>query len=357
MSETAACGHGGAPPEETAVPQPTRPGVLGSPARGRVWGLTVCTLVLAVPAALLFVRLTGMDDGTQLAVPMVLFPHSAALALLVLGATTAVRPLRSRAVAAVASALVVAQVCLVAPRFFPDSAAPVPPSAARLRVATVNTDEGAVDPLAVVGMVRAGRIDVLAVEQTPAMGLDALDRAGLGDLLPYHALRPEYDSSIYSRYPLSRPDTADIDTVWPQTTARIEVGGRTVRLVAVHTYYPLGSAGRWARDMSALASLAREEGPDTVFLGDFNATLDHAPMRSLLAAGLTDTHAELGQGWAPTWPVGAGMAPPLVQLDHVLHGPGLAGVRVGERSLAGTDHRAVVAELAVLPAGDASPES
>lgn len=327
------------------------------PARVRAWGLTVCALVLAVPAALLSVRLTGMDDGTRLAVPVVLFPHSAVLALLVLGAATAVRPLRSRAVAAVASALVVAHVCVVAPRFFADPAAPVPPSAARLRMATVNTDEGAVDPRAVVEMVRAGRIDVLAVEQTPAKGLDALDRAGLGELLPYHALHPEYDSSVYSRYPLTGEGTTDIDTVWPQTTARIAVGGRTVRLVAVHTYYPLGSAGRWARDMSALASLAGEEGPDTVFLGDFNATLDHAPMRSLLAAGLTDTHAELGQGWAPTWPVGAGAVPPLVQLDHVLHGPGLAGVSVGERTLAGTDHRAVVAELAVLPAGDASPES
>lgn len=316
----------------------------------------MCGLVLAVPAALLFVRLTGMDDGTQLAVPMVLFPHSAALALLVLGVTTAVRPLRSRAVAAVASALVVAQASLLAPRFFPDSAAPVPPSAALLRVATVNTDEGAVDPRAVVEMVRAGRVDVLAVEQTPARGLEALDRAGLGNLLPYHALHPEYDSSLYSRFPLTGEDTTDIDTVWPQTTARIAVGGRTVRLVAVHTYYPLGSAGRWARDMAALASLAREGGPDTVFLGDFNASLDHAPMRSLLDAGLTDTHAELGRGWAPTWPVGAGIAPPLVQLDHVLHGPGLVGVSARERTLEGTDHRAVVAELAVLPAVDTPPK-
>ncbi|MCX5401797.1 endonuclease/exonuclease/phosphatase family protein [Streptomyces sp. NBC_00102] len=318
--------------------------------RGRTWGLSACGLVLAVPAALLLVRLTGRDTGTPLAVPMVLFPHSAVLALLVLGVAIAVRALRSGVVAAVALVLLLAQVWLVAPRFVADAGSgDVPASAARLRVATLNTDEGAVDPRAVVEMVRADRIDVLAVEQTPARGLDALDGAGLGDLLPYHALHPEYDSSIYSRFPLTAADTTDIDTVWPQTTARVAVGGRTVRLAAIHTYYPLGNVGRWTRDMASLAVLARDDGPDTVFLGDFNATLDHAPMRSLLAAGLTDTHAELGRGWAPTWPVGTGIMPPLVQLDHVLHGSGLAGVSVRERTLAGTDHRAVVAELAVLP--------
>jgi endonuclease/exonuclease/phosphatase family metal-dependent hydrolase len=122
-----------------------------------------------------------------------------------------------------------------------------------------------------------------------------------------------------------------------------------VQFVAVHTYYPLGDAERWTRDMDALTSMARRSGPDTVFLGDFNASLDHAPMRELIAAGLTDTHAELGHGWAPTWPVGLALVPPLIQLDHVLHGPGLAGVSVGEHTVPGTDHRAVVAVLALLP--------
>ncbi|MGW4825486.1 endonuclease/exonuclease/phosphatase family protein [Streptomyces sp. NPDC004227] len=102
--------------------------------------------------------------------------------------------------------------------------------------------------------------------------------------------------------------------------------------------------------MTALTSMARRSRPDAVFLGDFNASLDHTPMRRLLAAGLTDTHAELGHGWARTWPVGHALVPPLIQLDHVLHGSGLVGVSVGERTVPGTDHRAVVAVLALLPA-------
>jgi endonuclease/exonuclease/phosphatase (EEP) superfamily protein YafD len=305
--------------------------------------------VLAAPAALLVVRLTGLDAGTPLAVPMVLFPYAAVLGVLVGGVMVAVPALRSRWAVAVVAALVVAHVTLLAPRFVPDGRH-VPSESVELRFATLNVDGGGADPRALVDLVHAERIDVLALQQLPSGGVDALDKAGLGALMPYQELHPEYDSSIYSRRPMSDAGTTQADTAWPQTTAEVAVGGRGVQLVAVHTYYPLGDAKRWTRDMTALTSMARGSGPDTVFLGDFNASLDHTPMRRLLAAGLTDTHAELGHGWARTWPVGHALVPPLIQLDRVLHGSGLVGVSVGERTVPGTDHRAVVAVLALLPA-------
>ncbi|MEU4097291.1 endonuclease/exonuclease/phosphatase family protein [Streptomyces sp. NPDC026673] len=318
--------------------------------RGRRGALVGCGVVLAVPAALLVVRLTGLDAGTPLAVPMVLFPYAAVLAVLTLSVMVAVPALRSRWAVAFAALLVAAHVALLLPRFVPDGRE-IPADVHELRVATLNTEGGGVDPGAVVELVRTERIDVLAVEQTPSGGLDALDRAGLDELMPYRELHPEYDSSIYSRRPLSHAGTTRLDTAWPQTTAEVAIGGRTVRLVAVHTYYPLGDARRWTRDMTALTALARNAGPDTVFLGDFNATLDHTPMRRLLAAGLTDTHAELGRGGARTWPVGHSLVPPVIPLDHVLHGSGIAATSVHERTLPGTDHRAVVAGLALLPGG------
>ncbi|MGD9485915.1 endonuclease/exonuclease/phosphatase family protein [Streptomyces sp. TRM70308] len=319
--------------------------------RGRAWGLLGCGVVLAAPAALLAVRLAGLDAGTPLAMPVALFPYSSVLAVLVLGVLVAVPALRSRRAVVVVAALVVAHLTLLAPRFVPGGR-DVPPGAVELRVATVNAHGGGADPRAVVELVRTERIDVLTVAQLPSEGVEALARAGLGALMPYQELRPEYDSSIYSRRPLSHAGPTRIDTAWPQTTAEVAVGGRAVRLVAVHTYYPLGDPGRWTRDMAALTSLARRSGPDTVFLGDFNASLDHAPMRGLLAAGLTDTHAELGRGWARTWPAGHAFVPPLIHLDHVLHGSGLVGTSVGEHTLPGTDHRAVVAVLALPPAED-----
>lgn len=298
--------------------------------------------------ALLVVRLTGLDAGSALAVPMVLFPYGAALSVLLLVTVATVPGLRSRWTVAVVALLAVAQVAVLVPRFLSDERH-VPAGAAELRVATLNAHVGGVDPQAVLRLVRAERIDVLAVQELTRAGVAAFAEAGLGRLLPHQELHPENDSSIYSRLPLTDAGPLDAGTTWPQTTAEVTVGGRAVRLVAVHTYYPLGDADRWTRDFTALTSVTRDDGPDTVFLGDFNASLDHAPMRSLLAAGLTDTHAELGRGWARTWPAGQALLPPLVQLDHVLHGPGLTGVSVGERTLPGTDHRAVVAVLAVRP--------
>ncbi|MFH9295295.1 endonuclease/exonuclease/phosphatase family protein [Streptomyces sp. NPDC017520] len=318
---------------------------------GRRWGLLGCGVALIAPAALLVVRLTGLDAGTPLAMPMVFFPWTTLIGVLVLLLMAAVPALRSRWALAGTAALVIAHAVLLAPRFLPDGR-PVPERTVEVRVATLNTNGGAADARAVVRLVRTERIDVLAVQQMPPGGVEALDRAGLGALLPHQELHPEYDSSVYSRLPISDAGTTHADTAWPQTVAEVAVGGRSVRFVAVHTYYPLGSPERWTRDMAALTSLARRAGPDTVFLGDFNASLDHTPMRDLLAAGLTDTHAELGHGWAPTWPVGRALVPPVVQLDHILHGPGLAGVSVGGRTVPGTDHRAVVAVLALLPDKD-----
>lgn len=346
---------GGGPLTDTAVsapqtPDPRQAGDRGS-RRGRT-GRRVARLalavVLAVPLTLTAVRVTGLDAGTTLAVPIVLFPYSLTLSVLGLGAMLAVAGLRSRWAAIAVAVLTAAQIALLAPRFMPDER-DVPAQAPELRVATINANVGAADPVALVRLVQSERVDVLAVQQLPTAGIAALTAAGMDTLLPYHELRPEYDSSIYSRFPLTRGGPLSADTAWPQTTAEVTVGGRTVRLVAVHTYYPVGDAERWTRDMRALAEVARDSGPDTVLLGDFNATLDHTPMRDLLAAGLTDTHAELGRGWARTWPVGMTLLPPLVQIDHVLHGSGLAGVSVGERTVPGTDHRAVVAVLALLP--------
>ncbi|MGV9338870.1 endonuclease/exonuclease/phosphatase family protein [Streptomyces sp. NPDC003688] len=311
---------------------------------GKIVGWGVVFVPLSV---LLLVRVGGLDGGTPLAVPVVLFPYAAVLSVLVLVLVLAVRALRSRPVVVFAALLAAAHVALLAPRFVPDRRH-IPSGAAELRVATLNTHVGAADAEAVVRLVRSERIDVLAVQELPSAGVAALAKAGLGKVLPYRELHPENDSSLYSRLPLTHGGPLKADTAWPQTTARVTVGGRTIRLLAVHTYYPLGDAARWGRDMTALTEVARADGPDTVFLGDFNASLDHARMRTLLTSGgLTDTHAELGRGWARTWPAGKSLIPPLVQLDHVLHGSGLAAVSVTERTVPGTDHRAVVARLAL----------
>ncbi|PRY35268.1 endonuclease/exonuclease/phosphatase family protein [Umezawaea tangerina] len=310
---------------------------VADPPRRRVRSVArvVGAVVLVCTAVLTIIRLTGLDDGTVLALVVVGVPVAAVVGVVVAGVLAVVRAWWS---AGLAVGLVVVQLVVLAPRFVADEVAPE--GTARVRVATINSHVGQVDPKALVEFARSERVDVLAVEELPPGAVEGLDDAGLRELMPYRELRPWDDSSLYSRTPLTGGGPLDAATTWPQTTATVAVGGKPVRVVAVHTYYPAGDVDLWTRDLAALRSVA---GEDVVVLGDFNATLDHASMRDLLAAGLVDTHAEVGRGWAPTWP----SALPVVQLDHVLHGHGLVGVSATERTLPGSDHRLVFAELAL----------
>ncbi|MFD0279861.1 endonuclease/exonuclease/phosphatase family protein [Kitasatospora sp. NPDC127111] len=301
---------------------------------------------LVPPAALAVVRLGGWDDGTSLAVPMVLLPYAAAATLLAL---VVLLVLRSWWAAGVAGLLAVVQLCWLVPRFVPEGGS-VAADAPRLRVATSNAYLGQVDAAELVKLVREQRIDVLAMEEYWGAAPAAMERAGIAELLPHRQVRPGRDTVLYSRLPLAPLDASASEAARAQVAAEVAVGGRTVRLTAVHTYYPLGDAGRWSRDFADLRAAATGSTRDAVFLGDFNATLDHAPMRELLATGLTDTHAELGRGGSPTWPEDNAdfpYLPPVIQIDHVLHGDALTAVSVAEHRVPGTDHRAVVAELAV----------
>ncbi|MEU9079719.1 MULTISPECIES: endonuclease/exonuclease/phosphatase family protein [unclassified Kitasatospora] len=303
-----------------------------------------CGVALVLPAGLVAVRVTGADDGTVLALPMVLLPYAALGTLLLLGVLLA---LRSWWVAAVAGLLAVVQLCWLAPRFVADGGS-VAADAPRLRVATSNAYLGQADAAALVRLVREQRVDVLAVEELRTATAEAMDRAGIADLLPHR--RIDGDTALYSRLPLAPVDASAPAAARAQLAAEVTVGGRQVRLTAVHTYYPLGDARRWGEDFAGLRAAARGAPRTAVFLGDFNATLDHAPMRELLATGLTDTHEELGGGIRPTWPEDNAdfpYLPPVIQIDHVLHGSALTAVSVSEHTVPGADHRAVVAELAV----------
>jgi len=303
-----------------------------------------CAAYLVCDALLVLVRLAGLDAGSLLAVPIALLPCFAAVTALLLPALMAAR---ARQLAIVATVLVGAQAILLGPRFVPREAS-VPEGGTRLRVLTCNTHHGQVDPASLVALARSRKVDVLALQELTGAGISALDAAGLNTLMPHRELHPESDSSLYSRLPLSGGHLVERSTTWQQTAADLTVGGRTVHVVVVHTFDPVDNVHWWNRDMLELRGIARESGQDTVMLGDFNATLDHSPLRALLdGGGLSDVHTELGRGWAPTWPVDHRL-PPFVQLDHVLHGKGLAGTGAWEHTLPGTDHRAVLADLVVM---------
>ena len=83
--------------------------------------------------------------------------------------------------------------------------------------------------------------------------------------------------------------------------------------------------------------------------GDLNAADRHLPLfDDLLASGLRDAAEERGRGLSRTWP----QQWPMLALDHILVRDGdrasLVVLSQREASLPGSDHLAVVADIAVL---------
>lgn len=222
-------------------------------------------------------------------------------------------------------------------------------------VLTANLRFGEADPDAVAGLLRESRPDVVVLtEVTPSL-MAALEPRleTLPVPLPHRAGRPlpaAAGTAVLSRWPLS----AETELRLANSGYAVEVAApEPFTLSAVHVGYPLQEAERWRADLARVeAQVARVEGPHLV-VGDLNATVDHAAFRDVLAAGVRSASEQAGSGWQPTWPapreravLGVPVPLALLELDHVLVSPGLVATRTRAVVLPGTDHLALVAEVA-----------
>jgi endonuclease/exonuclease/phosphatase family metal-dependent hydrolase len=231
------------------------------------------------------------------------------------------------------------------------------PGTRRLRVATVSMRLGEADPRAVVDLVTDHRVDVLALQEVTPGAAMALRAAGIGDLLPHsHVIAardgspPAAGGALWSRLPVL--ERFAVAGRFEQPTARLAVpGAPDVEVTAVHTKPPSTSpraVARWAADLAELPG--PERGVLRVLAGDFNATLDHGALRRVLALGYRDAAREVGLALRATWTPLRSPHPRLT-LDHVLVDPQVGVASVTLVPVAGSDHRAVVAELVLPRAG------
>ncbi len=283
-------------------------------------------------------RSLGLERGFPLVPLMAWTPFATVAAALVAVLAVALKA-RAAAVAAAASALVLT--AQVAPRALPDGGER---GAGRpLTVLSVNLHRGLASPTKVVDLARRSGADVVSLQEVDAAGLARLDRAGLRARFPSRVValdRGHHGTALYAREPL-RPRPRDRGTFNAQAVAALG----EVEITAVHPPAPSTArrARAWRDDLHALPGAG---GRLRILAGDFNATLDHAPLRRLLRTGYRDAADVTGSGLRPTWPVGGSLPP--VTIDHVL-----ASERIGVRAVElheidGSDHRALLAEV-VLP--------
>jgi endonuclease/exonuclease/phosphatase (EEP) superfamily protein YafD len=295
-------------------------------------------------------RLAGADRmrfAEAWTVPLLSFTPQAAA-----GAWIGALLLRGAGPAAVTTAAAAVLTAAAGPRAVPyrepAAAGPV------LRVLTANLLAGRASAEAVTGLVRRKHADVLFVQELTSEAAGRLERAGLGDLLPYRVTQPMPHGtagSIYARYPLrGGPLAASAPAV--RCTAGLDLpSGQLVRLACIHAAPPKPpwSPGATARWRSQLAALPAPGDSPCILAGDFNATLDHAQFRQLLRRGYADAASQAGHGLSPTWGPRPGRRPGLLAIDHILTGRGCSVLATSACRLSGSDHRALYAELR-LPA-------
>ncbi|MEV8375793.1 endonuclease/exonuclease/phosphatase family protein [Kribbella sp. NPDC056861] len=119
-----------------------------------------------------------------------------------------------------------------------------------------------------------------------------------------------------------------------------------LRVIAYHGYPPLPrDVTIWKQDLGVLKDWC-SAGPQTILAGDFNATTDHADFRDALGRNCKSIAPTVGAGLQGTWPADR---PALfrTQIDHVVVTDGLVPGKFKTYEVEGSDHRAVIATVAV----------
>ncbi len=313
--------------------------------------------LLLVPAGLLtLVRLTDPGAGLlvqlQAFTPFALGAYAPALAVLgVLLARRGTRPLLPAALAVSVLAAGALHVAWLLPSYSGEGREPAPAAGPgdEVVVLSANLYFGRGDGAAVVREVAERGVEVLVASEVTPPTLAAMEAAGLDDLLPHRAGRTgaSYEGTmVFSREPF---ESADLVPGTRFDNLLVRTGG--LDLLAAHPAAPL-DPDDWAEDHAVLREVVTDQRPDVV-VGDLNATLDHGPVRALVAAGYRDSAELLNTGLSTTWPVNGffpvlGLLPPTAAIDHLLLGPGWTATSTATVEVPETDHLAIVAT--VLPA-------
>lgn len=194
--------------------------------------------------------------------------------------------------------------------------------------------------------------DVVLLQEVTPQVLERLRSTALWARYPYRSLAPRpafHGSATFSRDPITRQRTIDVAGS-PMLVTDLLTAAGPLRVVNVHTVAPLTGpdARTWADQLDALAGLVERSPSPVVLAGDFNATLDHAPLDRLVGGDVRDAFEVAGTGLGATWPRWSrwpGLVPPLMRLDHVLVAGDVSVASLEARASVGSDHLRLVADL------------
>jgi endonuclease/exonuclease/phosphatase (EEP) superfamily protein YafD len=215
-----------------------------------------------------------------------------------------------------------------------------------LRVVTANAWFANTDHAALVTWLGRSDADIIALQEITPQWVTALEPLALA--YPYRKFIPRddpYGIALLSRWPILDAQRADFaGDGMPSLVANVEVQGRKLQVIALHTRWPVVPELQVARDraLQQAAALALTRSDSTILLGDLNLT-PYAPAFTRLVSGSGLRDALAGEAWRPTWQ--AGFWPLALPIDHVLvpRGSCVTAHEIGP--YVGSDHRPLLVTL------------
>jgi endonuclease/exonuclease/phosphatase (EEP) superfamily protein YafD len=185
--------------------------------------------------------------------------------------------------------------------------------------------------------------DVISVQEVGPEWACALNE-GLLQRCPFVHLEPRsncYGIALFSKWPFQCVRTITVQGA-PFIEAFLAVDGMPIRLLAVHATSPItyGHFRRRNEQLNRLSDHLAHSDTATILVGDLNTVpWDKAFMRFCSRSGLRSTTPMMQRTWPSIGPLA------VIPLDHVLVSSGIRPVGLRTASVAGSDHRALIADL------------
>lgn len=227
-----------------------------------------------------------------------------------------------------------------------EAAAAAPAAGSSLKVAQVNVLQFNSRHELVVRQIEALGADLLAFQEVDQAWADSLVKE-LSAEYPYFSLAPQdncYGMALFSKKPLKAVQLR-LWEGYPAISARIEENGQDTLILSLHAASPVSLQRYQARNkqLKAAARFIAEAGIPTLVLGDFNTVPWDPALKPLLqAANLKDSRS---LHYTATWPSFFGRWG--IPIDYVLHSTHWQRLSHGSVSIPGSDHKAMVATLAM----------
>lgn len=232
---------------------------------------------------------------------------------------------------------------LVTPTRTEGGAADRAQGAAALRVFHMNVLQPNTSYAEAIAQALQSQADIISVQEVDPRWAGELSR-GLHHRYPYSHVVPRencYGIALFSKVPFGRVETLESAGA-PFIEACFDIGGRPLRLIAVHATSPIsyGHFRRRNEQLRALGERIAHNDTSTIVVGDLNTVpWDQAFRRFCAQAGLRSGAPSAYRTWPSIGPFAA------IPLDHILVTEDLASSDFTTVDIPGSDHRGLYAAL------------